>query len=130
MLLDYDLILMSLDIFVPAIFALGLLFFPRGSDEAMRWWSLAGTALTLGLSLCAFINFKQETVDRNLRPANEAVEGRAAMLLDRRVADADQREASSGPRRGDDWVSRQPWIAPFNIDYFLGADGISMALVL
>ena len=35
---EYDLILMSLVIFVPSLFALGLLFFPRGSDEAMRWW--------------------------------------------------------------------------------------------
>ena len=129
--MEYDLILMSLVIFVPSIFALGLLFFPRGSDEAMRWWSLAGTALTLGLSLCAFINFKQEIVDRNLRPANEAVQGRASMLLESRVNGAGNREAvGSQPPRGDDWVSRNPWIAPFNIDYFLGADGISMALVL
>ena len=117
---EYDLILMSLVIFVPALFALGLLFFPRGSDEAMRWWSLAGTALTLGVSLCAFINFKQETVDYH----------KDKVLLETRVADADQREARAQSRRGDDWVSRQPWIAPFNIDYFLGADGISMALVV
>ena len=129
-MLEYDLILMSLVIFVPSIFALGLLFFPRGSDEAMRWWSLSGTALTLGLSLCAFISFKLRVVDPNLRPANEAAQGRAAMLLENRVAEANRREAKADPPPSEDWVSRQPWIAPFNIDYFLGADGISMALVL
>ena len=39
---------MTLVVFVPSVFALGLLFFPRGKEEAMRWWSLIGTALTLG----------------------------------------------------------------------------------
>ena len=125
---EYDLILMSLVIFVPSLFAIGLLFFPRGSDEAMRWWSLFGTALTLGLSLCAFINFKMETVDANRgRPAAEAQQYAS---LDFRVAREDQRDAASEPRRSDDWVSRQPWIEPFSIDYFLGTDGISMALVV
>src|SRR5207253_529331 len=33
-------------------------------------------------------------------------------------------------RSSQDWLGRYPWIPRFNIDYFLGADGISMALVL
>ena len=48
---EYDLILMSLVIFVPTLFALALLFFPRRSEEYMRWWSLLGTTVTLVLSL-------------------------------------------------------------------------------
>src|SRR5260370_26578825 len=125
---EYALILMSLVIFVPSLFAIGLLFFPRGSEEAMRWWSLFGTALTLGLSLCAFINFKIETVDQHKgRPPREAIEHAS---LDFRVANEDKRDAAAESRRSDDWVSRQPWIEPFNIDYFLGADGISMALAV
>src|SRR5262245_17596836 len=132
---EYDLILMSLVIFVPSLFAIGLLFFPRGYEEAMRWWSLAGTALTLGLSLCAFISFKTRTID-NLtgRPQDIRVQAQ----LENRVAEADRLAASKGAADGfqrtdktaEDWVARRAWIEPFQIDYFLGTDGISMALVL
>src|SRR5262252_55672 len=125
---EYDLILMSLVIFVPSLFALGLLFFPRGADEAMRWWSLAGTALTLGLSLCAFINFKEATIDRHTGPPQMV---RAKAQLENRVAEADKLATSKGNLEGqrtdkqnDDWVARRSWIEPFNIDYFLGTDGI------
>src|SRR6266542_3937278 len=131
---EYDLLLMSLVIFVPSLFAFGLLFFPRGYEEAMRWWSLAGTALTLGLSLCAFIGFKATTLD-NLtgRPADI----RARAQLENRAAEADRLAAKKGDdgsqrtdKQNDDWVARRPWIEPFNIDYYLGTDGISMALVV
>src|SRR5437588_630589 len=48
---EWDFIWMTLVVFIPSVFALGLLFFPRGKENAMRWWSLIGTALTLGVSL-------------------------------------------------------------------------------
>ena len=48
---------MSAVIFIPAVFALGLLFFPKGTEEWMRWWSLLGTAVTLVVSLCLFIDY-------------------------------------------------------------------------
>src|SRR5436305_14617849 len=60
---EWDFIWMTLVVFIPSVFALGLLFFPRGKDDAMRWWSLIGTALTLGVSLGMFVNFKNDTVD-------------------------------------------------------------------
>src|SRR6185295_8901365 len=94
---EYDLILMSLVIFVPSLFAIGLLFFPRGYEEAMRWWSLAGTALTLGLSLCAFINFKDATVDRYTGRPQDV---RASAQLEHRVAEADKLSASKGVSSG------------------------------
>ena len=50
---ELDLIWMSAVIFVPSIFALGLLFFPRGTEEWMRWWCLLGTAVTLVVSLAS-----------------------------------------------------------------------------
>src|SRR5208337_1516044 len=33
-------------------------------------------------------------------------------------------------RDSEDWIGRVPWIERFNIDYYLGTDGISMPLVL
>ena len=54
---ELDLVWMSLVIFAPLAFAVGLLFFPRGSEEYMRWWSLLGTAVTLVVSLFVFIDY-------------------------------------------------------------------------
>src|SRR5262249_4724313 len=34
------------------------------------------------------------------------------------------------PPLSDDWVAKSPWIPPFNINYYLGIDGISMPLIL
>jgi NADH-quinone oxidoreductase subunit M len=140
---ELDLILMSLVIFVPALFALGLVFFPKKSDEAVRWWSLAGTALTLGLSLCAFISFKADSLDIHGADA-EAKKQKAQ--LDYRHRNLEYLKSSNGEVSLDeslsggrsqktdqpskDWVSRHPWIEPFNIHYYVGSDGLSMAMVL
>ena len=53
---ESDLIWMSLLIFMPSAFALVLLFFPRGTEEYMRWWTLLGTAVTFVVSAIVFIN--------------------------------------------------------------------------
>jgi NADH-quinone oxidoreductase subunit M len=42
----------------------------------------------------------------------------------------DQDVGSSRAINPDDYVARKPWIPRFNIDYFLGIDGISLSLVL
>src|SRR5882724_9900987 len=62
--MERDLILMSLCIFVPSVFALGLLFFPKGTEEGMRWWSLVGTAVTFVLSTFVFVDYLG-VLDRN-----------------------------------------------------------------
>jgi NADH:ubiquinone oxidoreductase subunit 4 (subunit M) len=123
---EWDFIWMTLVVFIPSVFALGLLFFPRGKDEAMRWWSLIGTALTLGVSLGMFVNFKNDTVDSS-GVIDREVRLHATLQTRAEVADS---LAPASPARSHDWVSRYPWIANFHIDYYLGADGISMALVL
>jgi NADH-quinone oxidoreductase subunit M len=120
--MEYDLLLMSAVIFVPSVFALVLLFFPRGQEELMRWWSLLGTTVTLVLSLFLFIDY-QQMLDRHLsNPENASLAKRAA---------ADARNVyTMGTHRGDDLVARYPWIPQFNIWYYLGVDGISMPLIL
>src|SRR5262245_50957154 len=122
-MIEYDLIVMSLVIFVPSVFALVLLFFPRGSEEYMRWWSLLGTAVTLVISLWLFIDFYAGVVERNLAKPDQA-------LLGSRADEDMRRHASAEPPLSDDQVARYPWISRFNIDYFLGVDGISMPLIL
>src|SRR5437763_1316529 len=116
---EYDLILMSLVIFVPTLFALVLLFFPRRGEEYMRWWALLGTAVTLVLSLWMFIDY-YAMLDHDLdkESAKRAVwrPGAGTSLASRADKAADL-AGKGDPRLSDDWVSRWPWIARFNIDY-------------
>jgi NADH-quinone oxidoreductase subunit M len=120
---ETDLIWMSLLVFIPTIFAIGLLFFPQGWEEGMRWWSLFGTALTLGVSLCIFIMYLQDVNQFHNGPAQEG-----ASLNER--ADKLASAAPGAVPPSNDWVARVPWIPRFNIYYFLGLDGISLALIL
>src|SRR5207253_10374145 len=55
---------------------------------------------------------------------------RSKSLLSARVEAAEARVADGAPRDSFDFVAKYPWIPRFNIEYFLGLDGISMALVL
>ena len=55
--METDLFMMTLVIFLPTVFAIGLMFFPRGSEEYMRWWTLLGTTLTLMMSLVFFVDY-------------------------------------------------------------------------
>src|SRR5437868_7778158 len=116
---EWDLVLMSLVIFVPSLFAIVLLFVPPGKDEWMRWIALFGTAATLALSLIMFNDYYRDVADFDLNnPSNG--------LLSRRAVTADVEARHSN----HDWVARREWISKFGIDYYLGVDGISMPLVL
>ncbi len=125
---ETDLIWMTLLVFMPSVFALGLLFFPRGKEDAMCWWSLAGTAVTLGIAIAIFINYKVGVLDQ-ADTLNDRVE-RSRVSLDSRARVMDQDLGSSRAINPNDYIARKPWIPRFNIDYFLGIDGISLSLVL
>jgi NADH-quinone oxidoreductase subunit M len=125
---ENDALWMTAVVFLPSVFALLLVFFPRGSEGAMRWWSLIGTAATLGISLGMFVNFYKYTVEAHgvlNDPASRVKAG-----LPWRAEQAELAQAAGRPAEANDWVARYPWIERFHIDYFMGADGISMALVL
>jgi hypothetical protein len=114
---ETDLIWMSLVIFIPSVFALGLLFFPRDWKESMRWWSLFGTALTLGVSIAIFVYFKAEIVDPNERGLDEHVAAARQSLLVRVTAEDDRRGGErregevleANPRNSKDWITRYDW---------------------
>src|SRR5271165_516029 len=124
---EADMLWMTLLVFVPSVFAFALIFFPRGSERAMCWWSLVGTAVTLGISIAVFINFKTGVLDVYSAGEPGALT-RAKATLERRVQASDERPVGT-PAAGNDYVSRYDWIKRFNIEYFLGLDGISLPLV-
>lgn len=117
--MEHDLLMMTLVIFLPTVFAVALLLFPKGSEEYMRWWSLLATALTLVISLWIFIDFNQMLNWHSLNSPESLLGSRAATAA-----------AKENLRPGSDWIARVPWIEKFNIYYYLGVDGISMPLVL
>jgi NADH-quinone oxidoreductase subunit M len=123
---ETDLIVMSLVIFLPTLFALVLLFFPRGWEEWMRWWTLLGAALTFVVSTWLLIDYLK-VLDTH-SPSNLQ-----AALLEQR-ADRDAKERVPGfhqpPPSSDDLIARYPWIRDFHIEYYLGVDGISMPLIV
>jgi NADH-quinone oxidoreductase subunit M len=126
---EYDVIWMSLVVFIPSLFALCLIFFPRGREEAMRWWTLFGTALTLGLSIGMFFSFRYSTLEQPNVLTGVADVERASLDYRARADDVREVEEHKAPLP-DDWLARYPWIPRFHIDYYLGVDGISMPLIL
>ena len=123
-----DFIWLTALVFSPCAFAVVLLFFPRGTERAMCWWTLTGTATTLGISIAIFLNYRLDLVDQ-VRP------GTPDYPAKRHLISLEARSLAVTPEAGDpanahDWIGRTPWIEPFGIDYFLGIDGLSMPLIL
>jgi NADH-quinone oxidoreductase subunit M len=127
---DWPVIWMSVVVFLPTAFALVLLLFPKGREEAMRWWALLGTAATLGVSLGLFFHYKHDVIDfRGVETNPHEREARQAASLEGRAGKLEAIQQGA-PREMEPWLARYAWIDRFHIDYYLGVDGISMALVL
>ena len=92
-------------VFLPALVAavLSLPIFSKGREDAVRWITLATTAVVFVLSLW----MAWPTLFGAVGPGQFIV-GEAGMQ----------------------GVVKQPWIPAFNIEYLLGVDGISMPLVV
>src|SRR5205085_8050148 len=103
---EVDLILMSLVIFLPTVFALCLLFFPKGSDEYMRWWTLLGTTVTLVLSIILFIDFLHMLGENWEAPQRATLAARAAADSAR----AKSTQPGEDLRQSGDLLGRYPWI--------------------
>src|ERR1700694_556336 len=114
MMIETDLIWMSLCIFLPTAFALALLFFPKGSDEYMRWWALFGTSATFVVSMILFINYLA-MLDSRLEKGDRP--GADTRLVNRAEAATKLyfQEDKGGLRQSDNSLARVPWISNFNI---------------
>jgi NADH-quinone oxidoreductase subunit M len=123
---EYDLWLMTAIIFTPTLFAIFLAvpwFFPKGWEEQMRWWSLLGTAVTMVLSFFLFISYSTHVVEFHSGDPS-------GILLDSRVKRLERQELGDKGHLLNDFVARVPWVERFNINYYLGIDGISLPLIL
>lgn len=94
------LVLLSLVVFLPAVGALALAFFPRKAEDASRWFALAVTAVTF------------------LITAWMAIPG-----------DGNSAQFQIGVAEMQN-VFNVSWLPNFGVQYYMGLDGISFPLVL
>jgi len=91
--------LLSLIVFLPALATLGIMLIPSEQKDAIRWTTLTVTAVTMILILVVYVFGYQE----------------AALLF-------------KATEPGLQSYFNYPWIPSFQIDYFMGLDGISFPL--
>ncbi len=121
---ELDFWMLSAIIAVPAAFAVLLVFIPARFAEPIRWWTLTGTLTTFVLVSLVFVDF--------LRLTDEQLpnQDRHAQLLPARSTVLLHNWQTAVPVSSRDLLGRKPWIGQLHIDYFLGVDGLNMALLL
>ncbi len=110
-----DDLLLSLLWSVPMGGAIAVLLLPGRATRAIKGIAVGTTAVTLLLTLVAFGSY------RNLDPARASLSARAS---------ANPLPGGGAVAAEGDLVVRHPWIPDFRIEYYLGVDGISLALLL
>jgi NADH-quinone oxidoreductase subunit M len=126
-----DSLLLTLLWAVPLIGALVVLLIPKESTALIKMTAIGFTAATLVLTVFTFAQY----VGGNPSPASTPLSDRAKANTLERSADATAAvEATALPvvakDAPNDLVARLPWIPYFNIQYYLGVDGISLSLLL
>jgi NADH-quinone oxidoreductase subunit M len=121
-----DFLLLSLLWFVPLAGCLAVLALPRRSDQLIKGLSLVATLITFGLTLVAYQRYVTPG-QGGKAPADISLTSRAAANT---ITISDAYQADSGTDVVNDLIAREPWIPYFNIQYFVGLDGISLSLVI
>ena len=121
-----DDVLLTLLWFLPLVGALAVLLIPRGAVTAIRGTALGFTVVTFLLTLLAYQQYVKEgspawatlaaRVENNKLVGTEATGGAI--------------QVEEPGNAVNDLVVRRAWIPYFNIQYFVGLDGISLSLVL
>src|SRR3954469_4642190 len=120
-----DDLLLTLLWLLPAAGALLVLLLPRRAETAIKGITLAITLVTFALTLLALSAYHPES------KAWAPLADRAANnVLKPATEGAEPTLGDEGDKGTYDLVVRRAWIPYFNIQYFLGLDGISLSLVV
>ncbi len=111
---------------VPLIGVAIVLALPKRAEQAAKWVSLGITSVTFLITLFALGIYLNGSPTGGARaPLRERVEN------NKLAADNDQQLTATDESKGEgDLVVRRAWIPYFNIQYYLGVDGISLSLVV
>src|SRR4051794_6146683 len=120
-----DDLLLTLLWLLPAAGALLVLLLPRRAETAIKGITLAITLVTFALTLLALSAYNPDS------KAWAPLADRAANnVLKPATEGAEPTEGDEGDKGANDLVVRKAWIPYFNIQYYVGLDGISLSLVL
>jgi NADH-quinone oxidoreductase subunit M len=126
-----DALLLSLLWVVPFAGSLAVLAIPRRFDQAIKAVSLVATLITLALTILAYQWYVSPRPEFNQQaPSTLSLAARAEA---NRIPEATGHQAPMAAESADverDLVTRTHWIPYFNIQYYLGLDGISLSLVI
>ena len=114
-----DIWLLSLLWAVPLIGAVVVLLLPKRAETTIKTAALLTTLITAGLTVYAYDRYSASEVS-------------SKTLVQRAEANTvafNANEASFNDVPGD-LVARRAWVPYFNIQYFVGLDGISLSLIL
>jgi NADH-quinone oxidoreductase subunit M len=126
---ELDSFLLSAIVFLPALAAMLLFLFPAKWKEGMRWFATFAAAGQLALSLCAVVDYYNRVLDLRSDRSVRTLYHPSANLdarVEKQIADT----ANQKPFLSTDLVVRRPWIEAFEVYFALGADGISLPLVV
>jgi NADH-quinone oxidoreductase subunit M len=120
-----DELLLTLLWLLPLIGAAVVLCLPKNAAWLIRWTSLGITIATFVLTLVAYSTYVSDN------RASSPLKDRAAQNVIYTVGERGELAAARETQSGEfDLVTRQGWIPYFNIQYYLGLDGISLSLIL
>ena len=111
---------------LPLVGALLVLLIPKRLESAIKWVSLAATAATFLLTLIAFAAYRNPTTHASAPLGERAEVNQLKVGTQANVYDVTDEGASAL----HDLVVRRPWIPYFQIQYYLGVDGISLSLII
>jgi NADH-quinone oxidoreductase subunit M len=111
-----DDLLLSLLWVIPLAGSLVTLAIPKKAEAAIKGFALGVTLLTALVAIIAFARY----VDPVAKLSESALTTRAAANV----------LSPSGDTAPGDLIVRHNWIPQFNIQYYLGVDGISLSLIL
>ncbi len=112
---------------VPLLGAAIVLAMPRRAEQAVKWVSLAATSVMFLLTLVALGAYVSSAPGTGARASFQ--ERAAANTLVSKESHELTESVETGAAEGDLLV-RRAWIPYFNIQYYLGLDGISLSLVI
>ena len=124
-MLSDNLLLTSLWL-VPLIGVIVVLALPKRSEAAAKWVSLGFTSFTFVITLVMLgVYLSGSPTTGPQAPLRDRAEKNKLITSDLQASEFDEPAAAQG-----DLVVRRAWIPYFNIQYYLGVDGISLSLVV
>lgn len=120
---------------VPFLGSLAVLLVPKGLERFIKWIALGFCLATFALTLVAFSAYLSPATAEGTAPASASLADRVVNNVittnpDKTDSTAVELQDAIGRDGRNDLVIRLPWIPSFNIQYYLGLDGISLSLVV